>query len=366
MHAAGWLACCAGWAAPANAQFGPEGRSDLIASMKHANYFEIKADGYYELGRRRGELFGWFLRDTIERRKSIDQGDWQRYRDRARDYLEVSRRAFPQLIEELRGFADSSRVPFDDLWLLTVEDEVADSVAERCTTIVTNGGTLVGHNEDWEPDAAESICVLRKSIGDLNILELCYMSSIAGNAISVNSHGYVHAVNALLHSDGQVGVPKGLIARWLSETSAPDRDYRRLEDLRRASGFHHTLVSSKGDIWSIECSAARQSLERPKAPFVHTNHYLTRLARFDDSDSDDDWIGTRDRFRCATRLVRDSMTVEEMQVLLSDQSQGKTGGILNRRTIARMIVDVPQRKALVWLLREREKGWISYDISMPK
>jgi hypothetical protein len=299
---------------------------------------------------------------VLQERINEDADRWRRYRDQARQYQDISRRTFPHLFDELEGFAQSAQVEFDDLWLMSLEDEIGEFADEKCTTVVTNNCAMVAHNEDWEEDAAGSICVLRWKIRDLSVFELCYMNTIGGNAISVNSHGYVHAVNALLHADHRIGVPKNLVARWLSETSSPDRDYEKLQRIRRASGFHHTIVRMQGGIWSIECSATRQILERPKSPFVHTNHFLSRLSRYED---DDEWIGTQDRYRSASQMVRETMTAGDMQLLVSDRSQGELRSILNHKTIARMIVDVRQQNALVWLLREEERGWVTYDISMP-
>lgn len=332
--------------------------------MTHKHYFSIDARSYFELGFRRGELFGKFVRKSIQARKQEDAEGWQSDVERVKSYQDISRQTFPHLFNELRGFAQSARVSFDDLWLLNLEDEVSEFADEKCTTIVTNNCSLVAHNEDWEEDAANSVCVLHWRVGDLRLFELCYMYTIGGNAISVNSHGYVHAVNALLHSDHQEGVPKNLVARWLSETSSPDDDFRKLQGMKRASGFHHTLVSANGELWSIECSATRQLLERPECPFVHTNHYLSKLSRFEDEE-EEDWISTRDRYRSASELVRNPMSTADMRLLVSDQSQGEQQSILNDRTIARVIVDLRRMNALVWLLCEEEKGWVSYDVSMP-
>lgn len=324
----------------------------------HQNYFEIEADTYYDLGLRRGELFGEFLRDTLDKRKRYRS--WKTDLERARWYVQPAQKAFPQLIEEVHGYAEGARVCFEETWMMILEDELTEVSAEKCTTIVTNRGSLIGHNEDWERDAEESICILRKKVRDLSTLELCYMNTLGGNAISVNSHGFVHSINSLAHIDHQLGVPKNLVARWLSESSAPDDDYPKLEQLERASGYHHCLVSFDGKIWSIECAAQRQILTRPSSPFVHTNHYLTDLARLED---DENVPGTRTRLRRATKKVTDSMSVDQMKQLLSDSSEGKTNSILNDRTIGRMVVDIKQRMAHVWLLREKESGWVSYPLA---
>jgi len=325
----------------------------------HRNYFEIAADTHYELGLRKGELFGSIMRQSLKEEKQ--SGSWSANLERARSYVGITAMLFPQLIEEVHGYAEGARVCFEDAWALLLEDELAEFAHERCTTIITNGGSLIAHNEDWEVNAKESICVLRKTVGDVSILELFYVNSLGGNAISINSHGFVHAVNSLVHRDHQLGVPRNIVARWLSETKNPEVDFWTLARLPRSSGYHHNIVSPDGRIWSIECTATRQTIVKPKSPYVHTNHYLTDLAKYEGGDG---IRGTRTRYRCASERVRKQMSLANVQDLLHDTSEGRSDSIFNNRTIAQMIVDVEQRTAYVWLRREDEKGWVPYPVGV--
>ena len=327
--------------------------------MAHRNYFEIEADSYFELGVRRGELFADFLHECLEEQKAGP--DWKADLQRAKAYLGVATATFPHLIDELKGQAKGAGASFDDLWLLCVEDELEESAVEKCTTIVTNGGSLIAHNEDWDKEAESGICVLRKTVGDLSIFELSYLSGLGGNSISINSHGFVHAINSLTHTDRQMGMPKNLVARWLSETCSPARDLQALTKLRRASGYHHCLLGLDGKLWSMECSAKQQVLTRPALPFVHTNHFLTHLSSL---QAEYGICGTGPRYRCASANVRASMSVEEVKRLSSDTSAGKSNSLLTDRTIARMILDLPSMTAHVWLRREAAAGWVSYPLGL--
>lgn len=327
--------------------------------MTHANYFEIEADSYYDLGLRKGELFGRYMRASVQELKR--KWDWTSAVERARLYVPDTAEVLPHLIEEVHGYAEGARVCFEEAWAVLLEDELEEFAADRCTTIVTNRGSVVAHNEDWESNAKESVCVLRKRVGGLSIFELFYLNTLGGNAISVNSHGFVHAVNSLVQTDNQIGVPKNVLARWMSETSAPERAFEAMSQWQRASGYHHSLIGPNGGIWSIECSAARQILTRSNSPFVHTNHYVTRLAALEARDG---IRGTHHRYRCAMEKVRDPMPIDGVRRLLDDTSEGKKKSIFNDRTIARMIVDLGCMTAYVWLRREENKGWVSYPLAI--
>jgi hypothetical protein len=326
---------------------------------KHQHYYELEADSYRELGLRRGEMFGEFLRRTLNERR--EDRDWNETVARAQEYLAPAGAAFPQYVDELKGYAEAANAPFGELWALSLEDEVTDESYERCTTVVTNHGALIAHNEDWDDDAEDQICVVSKRVGNLRSFELYYLNTLGGNSISINSNGYVHAINSLSHTDGQIGVPKNLVARWLSETRSPDSDYEKLTELRRASGYHHTLVSLDGRIWSIECSATEQKLLRPTPPFIHTNHFLTDLRRFEGRRRDL-VPGTRTRYETAEECLEESMDWDDVEELVSDTSEGDDDSVFNERTIARMIVDVRHMEANVWLSREENKGWLTYDL----
>jgi hypothetical protein len=49
-------------------------------------------------------------------------------------------------------------------------------------------------------------------------------------------------------------------------------------------------------------------------------------------------------------------------ILLDDRSQGTSKSLFNERTIGRMIIDQKSKLVMIWLLREKELGWINYSI----
>jgi hypothetical protein len=118
-------------------------------------------------------------------------------------------------------------------------------------------------------------------------------------------------------------------------------------------------VGPGGAIWSIECSARRQSLSRPATPFVHTNHYLTDLKEL---ESEERIHGSRMRYRRAQAGACALMRPEALKKLCDDTSEGRKTSIFNRRTVARMVVDLAALTAQVWLRREAELGWVAYPL----
>lgn len=296
---------------------------------------------------------------AIEKAKA--HTNWAIKAENAQRYLDPTYKVFPQFIEELHGYADGAGVAFPDLWTKSLEDELNYYTDEKCTTIVTNGGLLISHNEDWDANSKDAICVIKKTIRDLTIFELFYFNTLGGNSISVNSHGIVQSINTLTHTDWRIGIPRNVIARWMSETNNPAQDYIRLQTLQRSLGYNHVLVDRLGTITNIECTSIRQKVTHPHSPFIHTNHYLGQLVSFEGIERNGK-NSTFNRFEKASLGAKLNMSVQELIDLNSNNADGVNMSIFNERTIAKMIVDVEHKKVLVWMRRERELGWIEYPI----
>ena len=329
---------------------------------RHRNYHEIHAATHAELGARMGELFGRISQAYIE--EARESRGWKRTVVAAQPLFDVTAQFFPNLAAELKAYAAAAAIPIAELWALNCEAEVDETVRahEMCTTVVTNGGMLVAHNEDWDEGAETSICVVKKVLPNVTVLDLHYYDApLGGNAICVNSHGYVQAINSLSHSDHGIGVPKNVIARWFSDTRNAENDFESLANVPRASGFNHVLANGEGGVFDIECSATHQCLVRPTMPYVHTNHYLTsELAAYEEAEAGDSTFRRYDR---ACDLVRPQMTVDQIQKLTADEHEPGELSILNPNTIGRVIVDLERRLAKIWLKREKKAGWIDYPLN---
>lgn len=325
--------------------------------MQHKNYYAFTAKTNYDLGLQMGGTFKNVANNSLKKRRTTD---WKSRRSLSQGFLQITVKYFPEYIQELKGYAKGADIDFIDLWIMSLEDELNPflDTTEKCTFGVTNRGKLLFHNEDWEADAKDSVCVVQKTVDNLTILELYYYNTLGGCSVSVNSHGFVHSINSLSHKDKQVGVPRNVIARWFSETDNPQKDFEKMKTIRRSSGYNHNIVSKNGNIYNIESSATKQILTLPSAPFTHTNHYLTKLEVEENSDNSS-W--TKNRFKSSCSLLKEVMTLDEVKQITLNQDQGEEASIFNERTIGKMVVDFDTKQAYIWLMRESEV-WITYDL----
>ncbi|HRI05487.1 MAG TPA: C45 family autoproteolytic acyltransferase/hydrolase [Candidatus Dojkabacteria bacterium] len=324
----------------------------------HTNYFEVEANSNYELGEKLGMIFKDKLHKDIATAQASSY--WERRSLEALKYLQPTQNTFPHYIEELQGYAKAAEIPFNDLWTLSLEDEVY--FEDKCTTFITNKGLLIGHNED-QGGATESVCVLKKTIKETTILELYYLHTLGGNAISINSNGYIQAINSLSQTDKRLGVPRNVIARWVSETSSVENDLETLKGIERSSGFGHNVVDRNGNAYNIESSATELDMQQVDSPYVHANHYLRSLKKYEANHGS---TYTFNRYECGINLIKDNMTTLQMQDLLKNRDTGEASSIFNSRTVGSMIVDLGKKVAYIWLARENEKGWIEYNIDFIK
>ena len=131
----------------------------------------------------------------------------------------------------MKGYAKGAGLPFEDMYVLSLEDEVDEEFTDKCTSMITNSGKLFTHNEDWDAESKNRISVIEKTIGDLSILELYYANTLGGNSVSINSNGIIIGLNSLVSIDTQMGLSKNLICRWMQETSDPDKSIETLKSL---------------------------------------------------------------------------------------------------------------------------------------
>lgn len=326
--------------------------------MAHRNYHEITASSPAECGAGLGRLFGHHVRGYLEAAR--EDSDWDELRRQSEPLLAETAEAFPAYVEELRAYAKAAGLTLADLWTIAIEDELDDD-GEHCTTVVTNDGRLIAHNEDWDADSVEDICILKKTCAGLTTLELYYYGTpLGGTALCISSNGYIQAINSLNHEDWQQGVPKVVIGRRISEIADADAELAAVMGVRRSSGFAHNLVDRAGRLTVAECSARRHRLYRPPLPFVHTNHYLEGSMRACEDGAPGK--STLRRHEVAARRAGASMDRPAIEALTSDETGGRVAGVFNRNTIARAIVDVDAATCSIWLRREADRGWIDYPI----
>lgn len=320
----------------------------------HRHFYTFKAISNYEMGLMMGSKFEPEAVRAIE--QSCSDKDWGKKVDVAKLIFEVANKFFPQYISELQGYASGANVDFWDFFTIALEDDVdLQQNTAKCTTIVTNNGSLFGHSEDtFSSGYEDTVCLLKRQIGGTSTFEIFYYNTLGGASVGINSHGYCHSGNTLFFTPVRIGVPKSFLSRSLFDSKDPVNTVNYFNKIPRGSGYNQNVLSFSGEFVNFEITADKINTNKTNFPFVHTNHCLIN------SNNDKDDYGTNTRNQVAKDLVKPFNTVEELETILEDSSRGNDKSIYNERTIGRGIFDIKNRDMYVWLKREENLGWVKY------
>lgn len=255
--------------------------------------------------RERGRVHGESLREKIRELSAI----WKSHLGRPEnvtpdayverflsdtDFETAIARWTPDVLEEIRGIAEGSGLPYRTALAMQLVDEEwwysanggtvpkpASAEREKCTVIgVAKTGanpTLLAQNLDLPAFCVPFVTILRirSRENDLEALVPSYAGLVALNG--VNSRGVAVAVNALLQlADSGSGLPVACVIRGILERKTLDDAERFVREVRHASGQAYSIAGPERVV-CYECSGSKAVRFEPApgaARFVHTNHPL--------------------------------------------------------------------------------------------
>jgi len=220
-------------------------------------------------------------------------------------YLTAHETAFPDLVEEVRGLAHGAKVPFNTLFAVNLQNElahVANHSARRGATkgcsdyhLLKDGVQAWGHNEDGEPDPAisETWYFITSTITPpggrtQSYTAFTYPGQLAGWAWGFNSHGLSQSVNALWvlsPADPAALLGVSFVARSMLEAESISDAWGRANTPNQGGGQHFNLGSISAACTptdpcqvSIETAPDGPTMQElhslPGGWYAHFNQYL--------------------------------------------------------------------------------------------
>ncbi len=261
--------------------------------------------------------------------ESITHGtgqSWQNAVERAKLYLPHAEEFYPDFIDEIEGYADGARQPFQEVFALCCHELLFPAAFRGCTDVVVNGDitsdgrVLAGHNEDWSSDALNTVVLLHaKPSGKPSFFCTSYAGLLP--SCGMNSAGISLTGNALNPNDMRVGIPKVFPVRKALEAKRIGEALNFAMPSNRASSYNNIVTDKHGEIYNLEGSATDCAwLYGIDGYLVHTNHYTTeRMRRF---ELEPDSLATSIfRYNRALRLIEDQLgavTVESLTDVFRD------------------------------------------------
>ena len=190
--------------------------------------------------------------------------------------------AFPHLLEEIEGMAESLEMPFMHLFAFNCRSEIeVMRNPPGCSTIAVNDGgtTMLAHNEDGGDLNIGRMFLARVTPpSGVTFLAFVYPGLMPGNGPALNDRGIVETTNYIQPYEVADGIPRYFISRAILEAKDLDDAVRIATIGPRAFPFHHNLVSlGERRILSVETAAwpeQRADVMEVRRLYIHTNHFL--------------------------------------------------------------------------------------------
>ncbi len=213
------------------------------------------------------------------------------------DYLPAIRRWTPDLLEEIRGIADGSEMPFDTILAFQLLDEIwvngkavrRETAAEHCSGLgVAKKGknaAYIAQNMDLESfrDGFQTVLNIKAEGRRPEQFVFTFAGFIAANGMNSRSIGIcANTLSQLRHC--RDGLPVACIIRGTLERTTLNDAIKFLKQVKHASGQNYILGG--GDrVYDFECSAGKVVPFTPTSDtsvVYHTNHPLAN----DDYDAE--------------------------------------------------------------------------------
>ena len=229
------------------------------------------------------ELLDDFMLD-IERKHGVTRATFVERFLSETDFKPAIETWTPGLLDEVRGIADGAGLPFDDIFVFQLADEIWSmgkwALREKCTAIAVDPRgdqpTLVAQNMDipgFYQKYPTLLRVRREAGPDALVLTCPGLIGVNG----MNSASVAVACNTLLQlRPSRAGVPCLFVVRGVLERKNLEEAEAWLKRIPHAVGQNYTLGDPSG-VRAFECSAGAKVRFRPapEADFTyHTNHPL--------------------------------------------------------------------------------------------
>ncbi len=291
----------------------------------------VEASGRpYDMGRAIGKKCA---ARAVKYRKSIADAiahgtgrSWMDAVARAKLYVPFAEDFYSDYVEEIRGYAEGSGIPFEDAFAFCCHELLAPQGFKGCTDLVVNGdiardgNVLAAHNEDWSSDAQDLVVLLHaKPKGKPEFFATAYAGILP--SCGMNSSGVSLTGNALSPNDMRIGIPMIFPVRRVLEAKRIGDAIEWAMPPERASSFNNIVTDRNGEIYSLEGSATDCAyLYAVDGYMVHTNHYTSpKMERFESEPNS--LSCSRFRYNRALRLLEDQLgdvTAESLKTILRD------------------------------------------------
>ena len=224
-----------------------------------------------------------FKRD-LERSQKVEAATFIKRFLKETDFIPAIERWTPGLLDEVKGIAEGAELPFEDVYVYQLADEIWSmgrwAMRDKCTAIAVDRRgdqpTMVAQNMDipgFYQKFPTVLKVRRKGGPDAMVLTCPGLIGVNG----MNSAAVAVCCNTLLQLEpSPKGLPCLFVVRGLLERADLKEAEKWLRRIPHAVGQNYT-IGDPGGARAIECSAGAKVRFQPEPDgdfCYHTNHPL--------------------------------------------------------------------------------------------
>jgi isopenicillin-N N-acyltransferase like protein len=244
----------------------------------------------YELGLQHGQFFKKEIGEIVQKWKESTTSQLERDSDEVLEaffaYVNFEgsiKKWTPDLYEEVRGIAEGSEQPFDQIMVLNLLDEfwvyLNSLENHHCSNIgvpsVNGGLSYIAQNMDIEPytDGYQTLFRIEASADRPEQLVLSHPGLIALNGM--NSSGVGMIMNTIMQLNASnSGLPVAFVVRKVLASTDKDEIIKFITSVNHASGQNY-ILGVRGEVFNFEASANKVVRFDPgnkNQTVYHTNH----------------------------------------------------------------------------------------------
>jgi isopenicillin-N N-acyltransferase-like protein len=252
---------------------------------RSTRYRQVEVSGsYLEMGRQIGEAardeirgFNAIAMERVNKAITISK---EKALGTAAACIPLVEEYSPDMLEELRGMAQSSGVSLEELMLLQIRNQLQPEADAGCTSFATaaqatlQGTACVGQNWDNDPAVDPfNIVLTRRPTDKPALMNITQAGLIA--YIGLNDAGIGVCLNTLPAPSRRLGVPHYFMVRGLYEATSLDEAVHAVQRAQRAIPANIILATPQGPA-DLEVTMGHVHVLRDGGDgrVTHTNHCL--------------------------------------------------------------------------------------------
>jgi isopenicillin-N N-acyltransferase like protein len=288
-----------------------------------------------ELGRQHGEQAAESIRAFLDYLARSLELSSDALRARAMRFHGLFASRCPRLLEEVDGLAQGAGIGAADALALQIRSELGPIGDGACTTFAIgpdgtkSGRVLIGQTSDTPAEIEDFAYVLHLVPDDRPEVLIWTFGGMLGYH-GLNSLGVAHFANALGGGPGwRFALPHYPLKRLLLEANDLAQAALLMQSVAVCSSGNYVLCDGTGEILDVELTPNGPHFphDANEGFLVHTNHFLctAHACAENAAKSLPDSFPRLARIRELVQSRFGSITVEEMQTVLSDHAGHPTG-----------------------------------------